>query len=84
MGFLGSALGSGLGALAGGLFGKGKEGAGIGHDIGGWLPFSKGGKPSLALKQRKAKVVKAKKEVKAASVQLKKKVVKLKKAIRGC
>ena len=44
MGILSGAIGSGLGSLVGGLFGRGKEGGAIGHDVAGWLPLARGGR----------------------------------------
>jgi hypothetical protein len=59
MGFFGSLLGRGLGALGSHLFPiEGVNGGNLGEKIGGFLPFKKGGKVKKA---KKAKVTKAKK-----------------------
>ena len=43
MGFIGSLIGAGVGAIGGTFIGKPGAGAEVGGAIGGWLPFSRGG-----------------------------------------
>jgi hypothetical protein len=63
MGFFGSLLGQGLGALGEGIFGKtqGIDGQSLGKNIGSYLPFARGGKVP-ARKRGGAKKAPAKKK----------------------
>ena len=66
MGFFGSLLGRGLGALGSHLFPiKGIDGAQVGEQLGGFLPFRKGGKVKKPKAPKKTKAKKAKKPKKA-------------------
>lgn len=78
MGVFGNLLGQGLGNLAGGLIGHGKEGQAIGGTLGGFLPFAKGGKVAKTglIMAHKGELVVPSKMVKLVSKTVKDKIKK--------